>query len=93
MGAQRLTVSSGVSIVMVTLGNLGAVAVLAYVSPTIQAFFIWQGIVGLVDTPVDTDRFDFFAASRSHQRNSLRTLGAGAGIRTRTLSRGWGFGT
>lgn len=48
MGAQRLTVSSGVNIVMATLGNLGAVAVLAYVSSTIQAFFIWQAGVGLV---------------------------------------------
>ena len=42
MGAQRLTVSSSVSIAMVTLGSFGAVGVLAFVSPTIQAFFIWQ---------------------------------------------------
>lgn len=48
MGAQRITVSSGVSMVMSTLGNLGAVAVLALVSPTIEAFFIWQAGVGLV---------------------------------------------
>ena len=48
MGAQRVAVSSAVSIVMVTISNLGGVAVLAYVSPTIQAFFIWQAIVGLV---------------------------------------------
>lgn len=48
MGAQRITVSSGVSMVMSTLGNLGAVAVLAFVSPTIEAFFIWQAVVGLV---------------------------------------------
>jgi O-antigen/teichoic acid export membrane protein len=48
MGAQRLTVSSGISIGMVTLGNFGAVGVLAFVSPTIEAFFIWQAGVGLV---------------------------------------------
>jgi O-antigen/teichoic acid export membrane protein len=48
MGAQRLTVSSGINITMVTLGNFGAVAVLAFVSSTIQAFFIWQAGVGLV---------------------------------------------
>lgn len=48
MGAQRLTISSCVSIVMVTFGNLGAVVVLAYISPTIEAFFIWQAGVGLV---------------------------------------------
>jgi len=48
MGAQRLAVSSGVNIAMVTLGNFGAVAVLALVSPTIQAFFLWQAGVGLL---------------------------------------------
>lgn len=48
IGAQRLAVSSGVSITMATFGNLGAVAVLAFVSPTIEAFFIWQACVGLI---------------------------------------------
>lgn len=48
MGAQRLTISSGVSIVMATVGSLGAIAVLAFVSPTIEAFFIWQAGIGLV---------------------------------------------
>ena len=48
IGAERLAVSSSVSIVMATLGSLGAVCVLAFVSPTIEAFFIWQAGVGLV---------------------------------------------
>lgn len=48
MGAQRLAVSSVINMAMVTLGSLGAVAVLAFVSPTIEAFFIWQAAVGLV---------------------------------------------
>lgn len=48
IGAQRLAVSSGINMVMVTIGSLGAVAVLAFVSPTIEAFFIWQAGVGLV---------------------------------------------
>lgn len=48
IGAQRLTVASGISIAMVTFGSLGAVVVLAFVSPTIEAFFIWQACVGLV---------------------------------------------
>ena len=48
IGAQRLTVSSAINIVMVTIGSLGAVMVLAFVSPTIEAFFIWQASVGLV---------------------------------------------
>ncbi|MBE0613580.1 MAG: oligosaccharide flippase family protein [Burkholderiales bacterium] len=47
IGAQRLTVSSGISILMTTIGSLGAIAVLAFVSPTIQAFFVWQACVGL----------------------------------------------
>lgn len=46
IGAQRLTISSGINVVMVTVGALGAVAVLAFVSATIEAFFIWQACVG-----------------------------------------------
>lgn len=48
IGAQRLTVSSAINMAMVTIGSLGAVAVLAFVSPTIEAFFIWQGCLGFV---------------------------------------------
>nr|MDP2190428.1 oligosaccharide flippase family protein [Rhodoferax sp.] len=48
IGAQRLAISSGINMAMVTIGSLGAVAVLAFVSPTIEAFFIWQACVGLV---------------------------------------------
>jgi O-antigen/teichoic acid export membrane protein len=48
IGAQRLALSSTVSIVMVTLGNLGAVVILAFVSPTIEAFFIWQAGVSFI---------------------------------------------
>lgn len=49
MGAQRLAVASTVTIVMSTLSCLGAVAILAFVSPTIEAFFIWQASVGLLN--------------------------------------------
>lgn len=48
IGAQRLIVSSTVNIIMTTLGNVGVVVVMAYISPTIEAFFLWQAIVGLV---------------------------------------------
>lgn len=48
IGAERLAVSSSVSITMVTLGNFGAVVVLAFISPTIEAFFMWQAGVSLV---------------------------------------------
>lgn len=46
MGAQRMVLSSGITVAMATLGNVGAILVLAWVSPTIQAFFIWQACVG-----------------------------------------------
>jgi len=48
MGMQRLTVSSAVNIVTVTCGNFGAVVILASVSPTIEAFFMWQAGVALL---------------------------------------------
>lgn len=48
IGAQRLTISSGINMAMGTVGSLGAVAVLAFVSPTIEAFFIWQACIGFV---------------------------------------------
>lgn len=47
IGAQRLMVSSGINMLMGTIGSLGAVTVLALVSPTIEAFFIWQALVGV----------------------------------------------
>lgn len=48
IGAQRLAVSSAISMTMVAIGSVGAITVLALVSPTIEAFFIWQACVGLV---------------------------------------------
>lgn len=47
IGAQRLTVSSAINMATTTIGSLGAVAILAFVSPTIEAFFTWQACVGL----------------------------------------------
>lgn len=47
IGAQRMTVSSAVNMSMVTIGAVGAVTVLAFVSPTIESFFIWQACVGM----------------------------------------------
>ena len=48
IGAQRLTVTSGINMAMTTIGSLGAVTVLAFISPTIEAFFIWQACVGII---------------------------------------------
>jgi O-antigen/teichoic acid export membrane protein len=47
MGAQRLSVSSVINIVMITIGSAGSVALLAFVSPRIELFFLWQGLVGI----------------------------------------------
>jgi len=47
MGAQRQTISSGINMIMLTLSNFGAVLVLAYISPTLEAFFFWQAINGV----------------------------------------------
>jgi O-antigen/teichoic acid export membrane protein len=46
-GLQRITVSSAINIAMVSLGSLGAVFVLRFVSATVFAFFSWQAGVGL----------------------------------------------
>ena len=47
MGAQHLTVSSVINIAMSTLSNIGAAAVIAFISPTIEAFFLWQAFASL----------------------------------------------
>jgi O-antigen/teichoic acid export membrane protein len=47
-GLQLNTITSAVTAVMTALGSGGAVLLLAFVSPTIEVFFIWQGCVGLL---------------------------------------------
>jgi len=69
IGAQRLTVSSAINAAMVTLGALGALAVLAFVSPTIQAFFIWQASLGALHALVIR-----FAAWRVIGRSSAKVF-------------------
>ena len=46
-GLQRQVLQNAIIVVMATLRGLGSVAVLAWVSPTIEAFFVWQGIVSV----------------------------------------------
>lgn len=48
MGAQRVVVASGIAIAMTTISAMGAILVLAFISPTINAFFLWQAGMGLV---------------------------------------------
>lgn len=46
-GLERITTTSAINAVMMTLSSVGAVFVLAFVSATIEAFFIWQACVGI----------------------------------------------
>ncbi len=48
LGAQRLATASVINIIMVTLSSIGAVAILAFVSATIEAFFLWQLAISLL---------------------------------------------
>jgi len=48
MGMQRIDITACTSIMTVTIGNLGAVGILALISPTIEAFFIWQAFIAVV---------------------------------------------
>lgn len=47
IGLQRQVLLNTVVSVMATFRGLGAVAVLAWLSPTIEAFFLWQGLISI----------------------------------------------
>ena len=47
-GLQRQVLQNAVTSIMATLSGLGAVGVLVWVAPTIEAFFVWQGLVSLL---------------------------------------------
>jgi O-antigen/teichoic acid export membrane protein len=48
VGLQRQVLANVVGATMATARGFGAVGVLALVSPTLEAFFVWQGLVSLV---------------------------------------------
>ena len=48
VGLQKQVLFNVVSSVMATLRGLGAVGILIWVSPTIEAFFLWQGVVSVI---------------------------------------------
>jgi len=50
IGLQRQVQLNGIVITIATLRGLGALLVLWFISPTIQAFFIWNAIVSLAQT-------------------------------------------
>ena len=50
MGLQRQVVLNGITATMATIRALGAVLILWLISPTIEAFFLWQLSASLVQT-------------------------------------------
>ncbi len=50
MGAGRLTATSAIGIIAVTLANAGGVLVVAFVSRTIETFFLWQLLCAIAYT-------------------------------------------
>jgi O-antigen/teichoic acid export membrane protein len=52
MGLQKQVLLNAINIGTSTLRGVGAIAILRFVSPTIQAFFLWQLAVGAVNTVV-----------------------------------------
>lgn len=51
-GLQRQVLQNIIVSLMATIRGLGAVGVLLWVSPTIEAFFLWQGLISLVTTAI-----------------------------------------
>ncbi|MBX7190668.1 MAG: lipopolysaccharide biosynthesis protein [Sandaracinaceae bacterium] len=51
-GLQRQVILNAVSSASATLRGLGAIAILEWVSPTIEAFFVWQALVALLSLVV-----------------------------------------
>ncbi|MGO9932129.1 MAG: lipopolysaccharide biosynthesis protein [Steroidobacteraceae bacterium] len=51
-GLQRQVTDNLITMGAATLRAVGAIAVLAWVSPTIQAFFVWQGAISLITVAV-----------------------------------------
>ena len=51
-GLQRLTLLGGLNASAATLRGLGAVAILAFVSNTIGAFFLWQAVISVLSLVV-----------------------------------------
>jgi len=52
VGLQRQVLQNAIISIMATVRALGAVGVLAWVSPTIKAFFLWQGLSSLITVAV-----------------------------------------
>lgn len=51
-GLQRQVWYNGASAILATVRHAGALAVLAWVSPTVQAFFLWQALISLLSVAI-----------------------------------------
>lgn len=52
LGLQRQVFFNLVNVSLTTVRAAGAIAVLAWISPTIEAYFVWQGIVSIVSVAI-----------------------------------------
>lgn len=52
VGLQRQVLENGVSSLLAVLRGAGAVAVLAFVAPTIEAYLVWQGVVSVLGVAI-----------------------------------------
>lgn len=48
IGLQKQVALNIILIIMATLKGLGAVGILIWISPTLEAFFLWQGIISIL---------------------------------------------
>ena len=52
VGLQRQVLQNSITSIMSTVRGLGAVALLAWLSPTLKAYFLWQGCISLINVTV-----------------------------------------
>ncbi len=81
MGLQRQVLLNGINALMATLRGIGAVLILWLVSPTVQAFFIWQLVISVFHT----------LAVMVFLWRSLPTTGSPGRIQVQLLRRIWRF--
>jgi O-antigen/teichoic acid export membrane protein len=75
IGLQRQVLFNIINSTMATLRGLGAVAILAWVSPTIQAFFLWQGLISMASlTALAVTTYSILPCSERGGRFSMRAL-------------------
>jgi len=67
IGLQQQVWYNLANMILATLRHGGAVLVVAYVSPTIQAFFIWQGVISLLVLIVHVTKLYFLLPHANHQ--------------------------